>query len=449
MMLLTACFYGSAVFGGECATCGGETDVDLGCTTCGAPALASCGEASCGEVSCCEASTTPWRQKHFCLFDVNGYVNAGGIFNTHGAQYNLNHVNSDNEMGLDGAYISMVRQAKTGCGTVDWGFGSDFMFGRDARFLSGYAGWDSDWTTGHRSSNFNNYETLDEANRAGYGFAMPQLYGEVSANYLTLKVGHFYTPMGYESARADERFFYTLGRDFEVTPITHSGALVTWDRINNVEVSGGYVIGENNTFDEEYNEHLFLGMIRAKLNPLADAKYSVLMGDGAVQGYRGHQFRQSFVLKSQLTDRLETAFVFSNGSFDATEEQAGPVSLDGNASSGYSIGGNIADLMSLCRSDNLKYMTFGGHAYYKLNECWKTGFRMEWQKGTTETANYIDESLEAIDIAVGANWNPCGNDNLVLRPELRYDRVTTLVFGKTFADSKDQLSLGGDIMYRF
>ena len=69
------------------------------------------------------------------------------------------------------------------------------MYGTDRRFIQTTPGtdWDGLWDTGNRF----------------YGLCMPQLYGQLQYNKLTLEGGHFYAPCGYEVANADGNFFYS------------------------------------------------------------------------------------------------------------------------------------------------------------------------------------------------------------------------------------------------
>lgn len=380
--------------------------------------------------------------------DINGYVNGGGMFNTHSANYNMLHANSDNQLGLDGAYLALTKKAQNGCGVLDWGFGSDVMFGRDARFLSGYTGWDSEWETGKRSSDYNRNpllgRSLTDAERENYGFAMPQLYGEVSVNNWTFKGGHFYTLMGYESARADQRFFYGFGRNFDVTPITHSGALATFKGIRNTEISIGWVMGENNTFEREFDESLLHGAVKVTPNETASVKYSFLVGDGAMAASAGDLFRNDVVLTKKLGCRWETAFIFNYGSFDAGDDYQ----FNGN----FAMNGNVTDLAQIF--GNVEYQTWGGYLYYTVNRCWKIGNRVEWQRATTNADDNITVGLETFNFGFGANWTPCGNENFVVRPEIRYDNSHLPLdefagaFGNEFS-SEDQLTLGIDLLCKF
>ena len=317
-------------------------------------------------------------------FKFSGYLNAGGLFNDHGAALNENSVNSDNQIGFDGAYASIVKQARTGYGVADWGWGLDAMFGRDARFLSSYTGFDS-------------------------RIAFPQVYGEMAVNNLAVKMGHFYTPFGYESARADQRFFYSFGRHFETTPITHTGALATYKGIAGMEISAGWVMGENNLFERDYGESLAIGSIKLLDGSRTSLKYDILKGTGAMFDQSGDLFRNDVVFTTQLDPLWETALVFNYGKFTP----------DGG--------------------DAFKYTTLGGYLFYDLCPGWKIGSRAEWQR------QWGSESQEFIDLGLGVNW-ALGGDNLLLRPEIRYDRAVEPIFGDGTEDS--QLCLGFDVLYK-
>ena len=88
---------------------------------------------------------------------------------------------------------------------------------------------------------------------ADYGLAMPQLYGEIFApigSGLDVKLGHFYTILGYESVRAPENFFYSHSYTFQYgKPITHTGVLADWAFGSKLNVQFGYTRGWDNWED--------------------------------------------------------------------------------------------------------------------------------------------------------------------------------------------------------
>lgn len=398
--------------------------------------------------------------------EVHGYVNAGGQFNSHGVPYNLTGANSDHYLGLDAAYLSITKAAQTGDCVFDYGFGFDTMFGRDARLLRSKSGWDNAWSTGHSASNYNGYfggNAMDS-----YGFAMPQLYGEVTLNHLTMKGGRFYTPFGCESARADSRFFYSLGRSFESAPITHTGVLFSWDRIENTKMTLGWVMGENTMFEqaediygENYSESMILGSFQVTPHRLIDLKYNFESGTGVTQGLEGDQFRQEVIWQSQLSRKWSSTLLFGSGRFTRDRDPDSlPIYLE--PVNGYSYSGDITAIMPLTFAEGMEYQTWAGHLYYTMNECWKFGGRAEFQHGNTvgENPYEADIDMDLFSLTFGANWTPMGaqgKDCLVVRPEIRYDHASDPVFGAQddamqigdLTGHEDQLTLGCDVMFRF
>ncbi|MDO5582214.1 MAG: outer membrane beta-barrel protein [Planctomycetia bacterium] len=430
-LLLAAAMLTGNAWAGEC---GLDT---VGCGTCANDLSA----VSCADPSCTSACYSP-----LCGIEYNGYINAGGTFgmSNGGAKYNVLNAGSDNTLGLDGAYISVFKKAQNGCGIMDWGFGYDTMFGRDARYLSGYTGWDSQWETGKRSSDFNNLQTLTDGQREGYGFAMPQLYGEFSVNNFTVKAGHFYGLAGYESARADQRFFYAYARNFDVTPITHSGALVSWNGFQNLDVTIGWVNGINNTFENDYDESMLTGAFKYKAD-CWDVKYSYLVGDGAMYGIKGDRFHNDVVFTRKLNCKWDAAFMYNYGSFNGDEA----------ADAGDYYYSSVTDMMHVLGTDNVDYQTFAGYLFYTWNPCWKFGLRTEWQKGSTDIADGETFETNLFNVGLGANWSPMVGDNLIVRPEIRYDSSDQAIFGapETTGDrdglKKSQYTLAFDVLYKF
>ncbi len=374
------------------------------------------------------------------VITISGFVNGGGIFNTHGAKYNMVGCNSDNEFGLNTAYIRAVKEAQTGVGAIDWGFGVDSLVGSEGHLFRGYTGLDTDWELGHRSSNYNDNPLvgeLSDRDRENYAAALPQLYGEFSVNNWKFKAGHFYSLMGYEGP-ADKRFFYTYSRTFEMTPITHTGAIATFTGIQNMEWSVGWVIGENNTFSRSYDESLITGGVKIHNGDWISLKYAFVAGDGALGGTGGDLFRNDVVLTADLGNGWGTAFLFNYGNFDGEE----PVGTWGATAS-------LNDLAQLY--GNLEYQSWGNYLYYTICPNWKLGTRMEWQRGT---ANDGEEGMEILEASFGANWMPTGCDNFVIRPEVRYDKAIIPqddyegMFGNALSHD-DQFTLAFDMLYKF
>lgn len=425
--LTTAVLFAVTATAQECAVCGQVAPET--CAACAAAESAIACDACSANAGCAPVG--------ICGLEYNGYINAGGIFNTHGQYYNVIHANSTNELGFDGAYLALVKEAKNGCGCMDWGFGADSMFGRDARFFSSYIGWDSEWETGHNGNRGDyNGSAIPDYQPESYGFALPQLYGELSYNYWTFKGGRFYTLMGYEGARADQRFFYSFGRNFEATPITHSGGLATYKGLKNLELTTGWVFGENNMFERGYDESLIIGSVKLHRGEQASLKYAFLAGDGAISNAAGSLFRNDVVFEKKLNCCWDFAFMFNFGSLTDIKEYTAP-----NPSSTYS------DMLILFPANKFEYQTWAAYLYYTMNDCWKLGSRFEWQKAECDDSN----EMELFSMTFGAHWTPLCCDNFVVRPELRYDTCSANVFDDMSGTEAidDQLSLGFDVLYMF
>src|SRR5690606_10530387 len=78
---------------------------------------------------------------------------------------------------------------------LDFGGRADFIYGTDAQKTQAFGNppgvWDEDWDFGE------------------YGWAIPQLYGEVAYGDFSVKIGKFFTIMGYEAITAPDNFFYS------------------------------------------------------------------------------------------------------------------------------------------------------------------------------------------------------------------------------------------------
>ncbi len=338
------------------------------------------------------------------VFNINGYVNGGYFGNTLGADSNMINTNSDRGGALNGAFVSLSKGAATnGCG-VDWGGGVDFMFGEDSRLFRVERGLDEGWFTGH--------------NRAGaptYGFAMPQAYGAIAVNNWTFTGGHFFSPFGYESGRADKRFFYSRGLAYDALPSTLTGGLLTYSGIENVSATVGLVNGINQGFDNSLGGSLFAGNF--VLTPSDQVSFTYTVGAGDVMDNSVSQIYgciHTWVVEVKPDDRWTFATV-------GVYEDVQPVGAVGFTEA-----------------------IIGQHIYYKASDCWKVGTRAEWGRFK---ATGLD-STNDFGITLGANWSPAGSENLSIRPEIRYDSCNAMKFANDWS-KKSQFCLGVDAVAKF
>ena len=151
--------------------------------------------------------------------DIRGFFDVGWTGNPNAPISRFNGPDGYNDLAnqgvLDQFYLTAERVTKVenDCG-IDYGYRADVMYGTDAHFVQTVKGsqWDSTWSGGS----------------AYYGLAMPQLYGQLQYNKLTLEGGHYYAPCGYEVANADGNFFYSHSYGFLYgMPTTLTGGYAT------------------------------------------------------------------------------------------------------------------------------------------------------------------------------------------------------------------------------
>src|SRR5262249_44560103 len=95
-----------------------------------------------------------------------------------------------------------------------------------------------------------------------YGLAIPQVYVEAGNDVLSLKLGHFYTTVGYEMLPAPANFFYSRAYSYQFgQPINHWGGLITARLTENWQAHAGLVNGWN-AIVGRVNDVNFLGGLK-------------------------------------------------------------------------------------------------------------------------------------------------------------------------------------------
>ena len=142
-----------------------------------------------------------------------------------------------NEYQMNEAYFFLGRAAKTdGCGW-DYGYRVDALYGTSYR-------WD---TSAGLEDHINNGKF--------YGLALPQFYGEVAYNDLTVKVGHFISPVGLYTVGTANNFFNVIPYMYQYgQPFTHTGALATYKFSDKFSLGQGLTYGWDN-FDRTGNRN--------------------------------------------------------------------------------------------------------------------------------------------------------------------------------------------------
>ena len=201
----------------------------------------------------------PWTlPQPDCLKDKNitigGWLDSGIYGNQYGAPSNgpIGLRSIGDGWTVDQMWVYAERKTDTkGCG---WDFGGrvDYLFGVDGPQTQcfGDHSFDYGWNTSSQ-----------------YGFAMPQIYGEVAYNDVKVKIGHFYTPIGYEVVQATGNFFYSHSYSHTFgEPFTHTGALAAYAPNEKVTWYGGWVDGWDEGFADNGNGSMFLGGVSLNIS---------------------------------------------------------------------------------------------------------------------------------------------------------------------------------------
>lgn len=297
-----------------------------------------------------------------CGFTVGGWTQVGyhsesnGMFNNH-----------DSQAGLHQQWLYVEKVADGSCG---WDFGGrvDLLYGLDAQDTQAFGNPPGNW----------DYE--NGWDRGSYGWAMPQLYLEAAYGDWNVKVGHFFTLVGYEVVSAPDNFFYSHSYTmYNSEPFTHTGVISTYTLSDNIEVYSGWTAGWDTGFDRFDDGSNFLGGVSIGVTDNATLTYITTIGDF---GFRGEGYSHSVVLDTAVTDAfhwiIQSDLVETNGAEDGS---------------------------------NLNHQ-YGLNQYfiYTINDCLGLGARAEWWK---------NNGASQYEVTVGANIRP--HANLVIRPEIRHD----------------------------
>ena len=371
--------------------CDGGCDSACGC---GAGCLDGCLAGLTGD--CCLGD--PWK-----LFDdlpdgwdLGGWVSVG---------YHTNEVPLFNdradEFNLHQAWLYAEKAIDTSCG-FDIGGRFDYIYGIDGPDTQAFGidndHWDNDWDNG----NF-------------YGHAIPQAYLEAGYGDLSVKVGHFYTIIGWEVVGAPGNFFYSHAYTFyNSEPFTHTGALANYQVNDNVNIWSGYSLGWDSGFED--NGDAYLGGISAALTDDLTVIYATIAGrfdDGDPGVENGYM--HSLIADYAVSDNLQ--YIIQNDIL-STEDAAG----------------------------NTVRETYGVNQYLiqTINDCWAVGGRFEWYNSE---GVFTDAGTDADIYALtgGVNYRP--NANTIIRPEVRWDFDDDNVVETL--DGDDQFTFGIDSIFTF
>jgi len=356
-----------------------------------------------------------------------------------------------------------------------WDFGGrfDFMFGTDAVFTQAFGVPTFDVNSGEPLKRNNWDLNLCCSSTRTYGIALPQTYLEAYVpvgNGLNVKLGHFYTPTGFETVAAPENFFYTRAYTLNVgEPYTHTGLLASYTVNKNWLILGGPITGSatggwDGGWDKELGNWSGIGGFTwTSDNKATTLHLSGTYGETSTRSSEIWRF-YNIVLQHRITPKTLLVLHQVYG-------HAGGVLLNNPKYT------NV--------TKDAEWYSFVAHLYYDLTDNLTVGVRGEWFRDRdgfrnpspfriaaatniiNGTAISYAGNLNSVtitpadyyDVTVGLNWKAAKTlklkwdpiKKLIIRPNIRYDRVDAYQAAayRPFAGNKDQILFSLDFLLPF
>ena len=394
-----------------------DSSCDSGCDSCGC-GTGGCFDGLCGlgglGGDCCHGD--PWQ-----LFGSYGGIDVGGWASVgyHTAALPLFNSRPD-DVQLHQAWLYAEKALDTSCG-FDYGGRIDYIYGTDGPDTQAFGiandHWDNDFDNGN-----------------DYGHAIPQLYGEVGYGDLSVKLGHFYTIIGYEVVGAPGNFFYSHAYTFyNSEPFTHTGALATYNATDDVTLWGGYVLGWDSGFED--NGDAFLGGVSTSLTDDLTLIYTTVAG-------RFSDGNQNRLLGGDINDPVNDPPIFGGGENGYMQSIVADWAVTDNLN--YVFQSDFIDTEDFAGAQVRETVGINQYLFYTFSDCWAVGNRFEWYNSE---AGVYNGNNDIYAYTAGVNYAPTAN--FTLRPEVRWDFVDGDPTDILEDSDDDQFTFGMDGVFTF
>ena len=368
-------------------------------------------------------------------FKISGWVEGGITFNPDNpnSRQNFGRLFDDraNELLLNQAVVTLERTLASAPAGFEWGFKLQFMYGSDARFIHSLGLFD-------RTANEILQPDLVEAYLSLH---LPL----ITDGGLDLKLGKFVTLEGAETIDPRSNFFYSHTYIFNFgIPFNHTGALAAWHATSHLDLYAGLTRGVNTSLDDNNDSLAFdggvgLNLLDGKLTALA----STHIGPETVNDNHDNRYLNDITITAKPAKNF-TAITDLNYIYDEAAD-----------ASGYGV---------------------AQYFIYTINDLFSIGVRGEiWRDADGFYVASFAENDDAVDALRGGSVTldprtvgggkttygavtlalnikptvPKPAANLVIRPELRFDRA--LNGTRPFNDSSErtQFTAGIDVIIGF
>ena len=268
---------------------------------------------------------------------------------------------------------------------------------------------------------------------------MPQLYGTLQYNKLTLQGGHFYAPCGFENPMPTENFFYSHTYGFLYgMPTTLTGGMATYKLQDKLLVNSGFDTGWNNFQTQNGKVNVMCGVNWTSKDDKLNVTSELFTGNMSAPGVDGNRTEICTDINLKLGTKWH--YIFEN-----TVCHDSSLFANGTAAS---------------------WTGFSNYLIYDINDCWGFGIRPEYFEdldgavvpgvglGTVPGIAPIPIAVAGSkynDVTIGLNWKP--NKNVVVRSEVRWDWAENngVAGTKPYDDgnANGQFTWGNDVVVRF
>jgi hypothetical protein len=398
---------------------------------------------------------------------VGGWVevSAGTNFNGSDDRFNgaVTFHDRDGGVQMNQAYVWLQKPVTVSGDKFDWGFRADFMYGSDAIFTQAYGNPTFEPQSLAPTRYRGNWDLhLTDRSDRFYGIALPQAYAEFNlpiGEGIDVKVGHFYTPIGYEVVTAPDNMFITHAYTMQYgEPFTHTGILASYTFNPNWSIRGGAVTGSatggwDGNFNKQVGNWAFLGGFTWTST---DKNTSLTINSTA--GQRSEQSDDAWAMYSlvathNITDKLHYVLQHDHGF--ANNVWTANAGLRGDT------------------DENASWYGINQYLMYDVTDKFTVGMRAEWFRDANgfrvaapgrcgasinaDTAGntfayacpngavYPFAASNYYGITGGVTYKPA--KWLMLRSNLRYDYADIKAFDS--GDRRDQLLFTGDMVINF
>ncbi|WNB77302.1 porin [Methylomonas koyamae] len=265
-----------------------------------------------------DPNETKFMQDH--NLKLGGWLNSSvsANMNSNGDGFNgpVTFNDRTGELQLNQLYLYLQKAVNVSGDAFDIGGRFDIMYGTDAIFTQAYG---TSWADIDRGSWDLN---LSGHGERFYGLALPQAYAELNlpiGNGIDVKIGHFYTIIGYEVVTAPDNFFITKPYTMQYgEPFTHTGVLASYAFNPNWSVSAGAVTGSNSggwdgNWDRQLGNWSFLGGVTWTSDDAGTSLAVTSTAGKTAEGNNSSWAMYSVVGKHNFTDKLHFIMQHDHG----------------------------------------------------------------------------------------------------------------------------------------